>query len=155
MHSFNIFNTWVIFFHAVLVSNAQYHCKMQRIDSFGISVRISVFFFSPLQFVQLILDLYFMTAKVHYLTPTCLLASLKFLLSLNLVTKVICAEQCSGRCKGFKPMDCCNEHCAAGCTGPKPTDCLVRNTCVQMRQINFPTFHCLLIYHLPHTVCYM
>ncbi|CAM4595889.1 unnamed protein product [Leuciscus chuanchicus] len=40
------------------------------------------------------------------------------------MTKVICAEQCSGRCKGLKPMDCCNEHCAAGCTGPKPTDCL-------------------------------
>uniref|UniRef100_A0A8C2JK05 Receptor protein-tyrosine kinase n=1 Tax=Cyprinus carpio TaxID=7962 RepID=A0A8C2JK05_CYPCA len=42
------------------------------------------------------------------------------------MTKVICAEQCSGRCKGPKPIDCCNEHCAAGCTGPKPTDCLVR-----------------------------
>uniref|UniRef100_A0A673INN7 Receptor protein-tyrosine kinase n=1 Tax=Sinocyclocheilus rhinocerous TaxID=307959 RepID=A0A673INN7_9TELE len=40
------------------------------------------------------------------------------------LTKVICAEQCSGRCKGPKPIDCCNEHCAAGCTGPKPTDCL-------------------------------
>uniref|UniRef100_A0A8C1VUB4 Receptor protein-tyrosine kinase n=1 Tax=Cyprinus carpio TaxID=7962 RepID=A0A8C1VUB4_CYPCA len=39
---------------------------------------------------------------------------------------VICAEQCSGRCKGPKPIDCCNEHCAAGCTGPRPTDCLVR-----------------------------
>uniref|UniRef100_A0A8C1VVZ9 Receptor protein-tyrosine kinase n=1 Tax=Cyprinus carpio TaxID=7962 RepID=A0A8C1VVZ9_CYPCA len=37
---------------------------------------------------------------------------------------VICAEQCSGRCKGPKPIDCCNEHCAAGCTGPRPTDCL-------------------------------
>ncbi|XP_065126013.1 epidermal growth factor receptor isoform X10 [Paramisgurnus dabryanus] len=40
------------------------------------------------------------------------------------LTKVICAEQCSGRCKGPKPDDCCNEHCAAGCTGPKPTNCL-------------------------------
>ncbi|XP_051983795.1 epidermal growth factor receptor-like isoform X1 [Xyrauchen texanus] len=40
------------------------------------------------------------------------------------MTKVICAEQCSGRCKGEKPIDCCNEHCAAGCSGPKPTDCL-------------------------------
>ncbi|XP_026062579.1 epidermal growth factor receptor isoform X2 [Carassius auratus] len=40
------------------------------------------------------------------------------------MTKVICAEQCSGRCKGPKPIDCCNEHCAAGCTGPRPTDCL-------------------------------
>uniref|UniRef100_A0A8C1VUK8 Receptor protein-tyrosine kinase n=1 Tax=Cyprinus carpio TaxID=7962 RepID=A0A8C1VUK8_CYPCA len=42
------------------------------------------------------------------------------------MTRVICAEQCSGRCKGPKPIDCCNEHCAAGCTGPRPTDCLVR-----------------------------
>lgn len=40
------------------------------------------------------------------------------------MTKVICAEQCSGRCKGPRPIDCCNENCAAGCTGPKPTDCL-------------------------------
>ncbi|KTG36051.1 hypothetical protein cypCar_00030432 [Cyprinus carpio] len=40
------------------------------------------------------------------------------------MTRVICAEQCSGRCKGPKPIDCCNEHCAAGCTGPRPTDCL-------------------------------
>ncbi|KAL2097311.1 hypothetical protein ACEWY4_006518 [Coilia grayii] len=40
------------------------------------------------------------------------------------LTKVICAEQCSGRCKGRQPNDCCNEYCAAGCTGPRPTDCL-------------------------------
>ncbi|XP_018613223.2 epidermal growth factor receptor isoform X2 [Scleropages formosus] len=40
------------------------------------------------------------------------------------LTKLTCAEQCSGRCKGPKPSDCCNEHCAAGCTGPKATDCL-------------------------------
>ncbi|XP_047662260.1 epidermal growth factor receptor isoform X1 [Tachysurus fulvidraco] len=39
-------------------------------------------------------------------------------------TKLTCAEQCSGRCKGPKPSDCCNEHCASGCTGPRPTDCL-------------------------------
>ncbi|KAK2868274.1 hypothetical protein Q7C36_000145 [Tachysurus vachellii] len=39
-------------------------------------------------------------------------------------TKLKCAEQCSGRCKGPKPSDCCNEHCASGCTGPRPTDCL-------------------------------
>ncbi|XP_053507801.1 epidermal growth factor receptor [Ictalurus furcatus] len=39
-------------------------------------------------------------------------------------TKLVCAEQCSGRCKGPKPSDCCNEHCASGCTGPRPTDCL-------------------------------
>ncbi|XP_066511540.1 epidermal growth factor receptor-like isoform X1 [Hoplias malabaricus] len=39
-------------------------------------------------------------------------------------TKLTCAEQCSGRCKGTKPSDCCNEHCASGCTGPRPKDCL-------------------------------
>ncbi|XP_076014086.1 melanoma receptor tyrosine-protein kinase-like isoform X2 [Genypterus blacodes] len=39
-------------------------------------------------------------------------------------TKLHCAEQCSRRCHGTKPIDCCNEHCAAGCTGPRPTDCL-------------------------------
>lgn len=41
------------------------------------------------------------------------------------VTKLLCAEQCSWRCRGPKPVDCCNEHCAAGCTGPRATDCLV------------------------------
>uniref|UniRef100_A0A8C1X676 Receptor protein-tyrosine kinase n=1 Tax=Cyprinus carpio TaxID=7962 RepID=A0A8C1X676_CYPCA len=40
------------------------------------------------------------------------------------VTRLNCAEQCSRRCKGPKPIDCCSEHCAAGCTGPQPTDCL-------------------------------
>ncbi|XP_023671370.2 epidermal growth factor receptor isoform X1 [Paramormyrops kingsleyae] len=40
------------------------------------------------------------------------------------LTRLICAEQCSGRCKGPKPSDCCNEYCASGCTGPKSTDCL-------------------------------
>uniref|UniRef100_A0A4W6CT20 Receptor protein-tyrosine kinase n=1 Tax=Lates calcarifer TaxID=8187 RepID=A0A4W6CT20_LATCA len=39
-------------------------------------------------------------------------------------TKLQCAEQCSRRCRGPKPIDCCNEHCAAGCTGPRATDCL-------------------------------
>ncbi|XP_069033669.1 melanoma receptor tyrosine-protein kinase-like [Embiotoca jacksoni] len=40
------------------------------------------------------------------------------------LTKLLCAEQCSRRCRGPKPMDCCNEHCAAGCFGPRATDCL-------------------------------
>uniref|UniRef100_A0A8C7LAC2 Receptor protein-tyrosine kinase n=1 Tax=Oncorhynchus kisutch TaxID=8019 RepID=A0A8C7LAC2_ONCKI len=44
-------------------------------------------------------------------------------------TKLTCAEQCSGRCRGPKPSDCCNEHCAAGCTGPRPTECLDDGTC--------------------------
>ncbi|CAN9506093.1 unnamed protein product [Ophioblennius macclurei] len=39
-------------------------------------------------------------------------------------SKLLCAEQCSERCRGPKPIDCCNEHCAAGCTGPRATDCL-------------------------------
>uniref|UniRef100_A0A3Q2SU24 Receptor protein-tyrosine kinase n=2 Tax=Fundulus heteroclitus TaxID=8078 RepID=A0A3Q2SU24_FUNHE len=39
-------------------------------------------------------------------------------------TKLLCAEQCSRRCRGPNPADCCNEHCAAGCTGPRATDCL-------------------------------
>ncbi|XP_074484735.1 melanoma receptor tyrosine-protein kinase-like [Sebastes fasciatus] len=39
-------------------------------------------------------------------------------------TRLQCAEQCSRRCRGPKPIDCCNEHCAAGCSGPRATDCL-------------------------------
>ncbi|KAM4534179.1 melanoma receptor tyrosine-protein kinase-like [Odontesthes bonariensis] len=39
-------------------------------------------------------------------------------------TKLLCAEQCSKRCRGPTLADCCNEHCAAGCTGPKATECL-------------------------------
>ncbi|KAJ8337323.1 hypothetical protein SKAU_G00385430 [Synaphobranchus kaupii] len=51
------------------------------------------------------------------------------------LTKLNCAEQCSRRCKGPRPIDCCNEHCAGGCTGPRPSDCLAcrafqdRGTC--------------------------
>ncbi|KAL7976884.1 hypothetical protein Chor_008833, partial [Crotalus horridus] len=40
------------------------------------------------------------------------------------VTKIDCAAQCSGRCKGRLPSDCCHTQCAAGCTGPKESDCL-------------------------------
>ncbi|KAI3355585.1 hypothetical protein L3Q82_018406 [Scortum barcoo] len=40
------------------------------------------------------------------------------------LTKLQCADQCSKRCRGPKPIDCCNENCAAGCTGPRATDCL-------------------------------
>ncbi|XP_068200038.1 melanoma receptor tyrosine-protein kinase-like isoform X2 [Antennarius striatus] len=40
------------------------------------------------------------------------------------ITKLQCAKQCSGRCRGPDPIHCCNEHCAAGCTGPRATDCL-------------------------------
>ncbi|XP_067233336.1 epidermal growth factor receptor-like [Chanodichthys erythropterus] len=40
------------------------------------------------------------------------------------LTRLNCAEQCSRRCRGPKPIDCCSEHCAAGCTGPRATDCL-------------------------------
>ncbi|XP_058930551.2 epidermal growth factor receptor isoform X2 [Kogia breviceps] len=41
------------------------------------------------------------------------------------LTKVICAQQCSGRCRGGSPSDCCHSQCAAGCTGPRESDCLV------------------------------
>nr|XP_060637542.1 epidermal growth factor receptor [Anolis sagrei ordinatus] len=42
----------------------------------------------------------------------------------QILTKIGCAEQCSGRCKGKLPSDCCHTQCAAGCTGPKESDCL-------------------------------
>ncbi|XP_020836941.1 epidermal growth factor receptor isoform X1 [Phascolarctos cinereus] len=41
------------------------------------------------------------------------------------LTKTICAQQCSGRCRGSSPSDCCHNQCAAGCTGPRESDCLV------------------------------
>ncbi|XP_069504397.1 epidermal growth factor receptor [Ambystoma mexicanum] len=40
-------------------------------------------------------------------------------------TKLICAQQCSGRCRGRMPNDCCHTQCASGCTGPRESDCLV------------------------------
>ncbi|XP_072858658.2 epidermal growth factor receptor isoform X1 [Pogona vitticeps] len=40
------------------------------------------------------------------------------------ITKIDCAAQCSGRCKGTLPSDCCHTQCAAGCTGPRESDCL-------------------------------
>ncbi|KAH0627149.1 hypothetical protein JD844_002588 [Phrynosoma platyrhinos] len=42
----------------------------------------------------------------------------------QILTKVDCAAQCSGRCKGTLPSDCCHTQCAAGCTGPRESDCL-------------------------------
>ncbi|KTG47417.1 hypothetical protein cypCar_00017424 [Cyprinus carpio] len=49
-------------------------------------------------------------------------------------TRLNCAEQCSRRCKGPKPIDCCSEHCAAGCTGPRPTDCLGLFFCSRLQR---------------------
>ncbi|XP_018426750.1 PREDICTED: epidermal growth factor receptor-like [Nanorana parkeri] len=43
----------------------------------------------------------------------------------QLLTKLNCAQECPGRCRGPKPSDCCHSQCAAGCTGPKASDCLV------------------------------
>ncbi|XP_072858661.2 epidermal growth factor receptor-like [Pogona vitticeps] len=40
------------------------------------------------------------------------------------ITKIDCAAQCSGRCRGTLPCDCCHAQCAAGCTGPRDSDCL-------------------------------
>ncbi|XP_064414302.1 epidermal growth factor receptor [Latimeria chalumnae] len=44
--------------------------------------------------------------------------------SCQTLTKLICAQQCSGRCRGPAPSDCCHNQCAAGCTGPWESDCL-------------------------------
>lgn len=41
------------------------------------------------------------------------------------LTRIICAQQCSRRCRGRSPSDCCHNQCAAGCTGPRESDCLV------------------------------
>lgn len=46
-------------------------------------------------------------------------------LDCSTVTKLICADQCSHRCKGPKPIDCCNGDCAGGCTGPYASECFV------------------------------
>uniref|UniRef100_A0A3B3RXH6 Receptor protein-tyrosine kinase n=1 Tax=Paramormyrops kingsleyae TaxID=1676925 RepID=A0A3B3RXH6_9TELE len=66
------------------------------------------------------------TSKSEKCDPTCLNGSCWAPGKENCqtLTRLICAEQCSGRCKGPKPSDCCNEYCASGCTGPKSTDCL-------------------------------
>ncbi|XP_075068624.1 epidermal growth factor receptor isoform X2 [Mixophyes fleayi] len=42
----------------------------------------------------------------------------------QILSKLNCAQQCSGRCRGPMPSDCCHAQCAAGCTGPKEKDCL-------------------------------
>lgn len=42
----------------------------------------------------------------------------------QILTKIICPQQCPGRCRGPNPSDCCHSQCAAGCTGPTETDCL-------------------------------
>uniref|UniRef100_A0A8C6WLY2 Receptor protein-tyrosine kinase n=1 Tax=Neogobius melanostomus TaxID=47308 RepID=A0A8C6WLY2_9GOBI len=39
-------------------------------------------------------------------------------------SRLICADQCSHRCRGPGPSDCCHDECAAGCTGPHATHCL-------------------------------
>ncbi|OXB74339.1 UNVERIFIED_CONTAM: hypothetical protein H355_014552 [Colinus virginianus] len=52
------------------------------------------------------------------------LTVLDFASNLSSLTKVICAQQCSGRCRGKVPSDCCHNQCAAGCTGPRESDCL-------------------------------
>uniref|UniRef100_A0A8C5EMT5 Receptor protein-tyrosine kinase n=1 Tax=Gouania willdenowi TaxID=441366 RepID=A0A8C5EMT5_GOUWI len=41
----------------------------------------------------------------------------------QILTKTVCAPQCSGRCFGRNPSDCCHNECAGGCTGPLDTDC--------------------------------
>ncbi|XP_075036420.1 receptor tyrosine-protein kinase erbB-4 isoform X1 [Mixophyes fleayi] len=39
------------------------------------------------------------------------------------LTKIVCAEQCDGRCYGPYVSNCCHRECAGGCMGPKDTDC--------------------------------
>ncbi|XP_073534291.1 epidermal growth factor receptor-like [Phyllobates terribilis] len=53
--------------------------------------------------------------------------------SCQILTKLICAQQCPGRCRGPEASDCCHSQCAAGCTGPKETDCLA---CLKFRDGN-------------------
>ncbi|KAL4646176.1 receptor tyrosine-protein kinase erbB-3-like [Arapaima gigas] len=45
--------------------------------------------------------------------------------SCQILTKTVCAPQCSGRCFGTSPSQCCHMECAGGCTGPQDTDCFV------------------------------
>ncbi|XP_044532293.1 epidermal growth factor receptor [Gracilinanus agilis] len=66
------------------------------------------------------------------------------------LTKTICAQQCSGRCRGSSPSDCCHNQCAAGCTGPRESDCLVcrkfrdeatcKDNCPSLLQYNPTTY---------------
>ncbi|KAM9752979.1 receptor tyrosine-protein kinase erbB-3b [Menidia menidia] len=41
----------------------------------------------------------------------------------QILTKMVCAPQCNGRCFGTSPRDCCHIECAAGCKGPLDVDC--------------------------------
>uniref|UniRef100_A0A3Q2TW53 receptor protein-tyrosine kinase n=1 Tax=Fundulus heteroclitus TaxID=8078 RepID=A0A3Q2TW53_FUNHE len=41
----------------------------------------------------------------------------------QILTKMVCAPQCNGRCFGRSPRDCCHIECAAGCKGPLDEDC--------------------------------
>uniref|UniRef100_A0A1A7X1Q7 Receptor protein-tyrosine kinase n=1 Tax=Iconisemion striatum TaxID=60296 RepID=A0A1A7X1Q7_9TELE len=41
----------------------------------------------------------------------------------QILTKMVCAPQCNGRCFGTSPRDCCHIECAAGCQGPLEVDC--------------------------------
>lgn len=67
------------------------------------------------------------------------------------VTKLICAQQCSGRCRGKSPSDCCHNQCAAGCTGPRESDCLVRPASCSLHSMVWglqalgaaPNHHCM------------
>ncbi|KAM8967049.1 epidermal growth factor receptor [Pelodytes ibericus] len=66
------------------------------------------------------------------------------------LTKIICAQQCSGRCRGRVPSDCCHSQCASGCTGPKEKDCLAcrrfrdgetcKESCPQLQLYNPSTY---------------
>ncbi|XP_043919333.1 epidermal growth factor receptor-like [Protopterus annectens] len=66
------------------------------------------------------------------------------------LTKLICAQQCPGRCRGRELNDCCHVQCAAGCRGPRDHDCLscrmfkdedtCKESCPPLMIYNYQTF---------------
>ncbi|KAL1020893.1 hypothetical protein UPYG_G00006070 [Umbra pygmaea] len=63
----------------------------------------------------------------------------------QILTKTVCAPQCSRRCFGTSPRDCCHIECAGGCTGPTDKDCFA---CVHFNDSGACVQHC------PQTLIY-
>ncbi|KPP72367.1 receptor tyrosine-protein kinase erbB-3-like [Scleropages formosus] len=57
----------------------------------------------------------------------------------QILTKTLCALQCSGRCFGTSPSQCCHMECAGGCTGAQNTDCFI---CRQFNDSGSCVPHC-------------
>uniref|UniRef100_A0A6Q2WXX6 Receptor protein-tyrosine kinase n=1 Tax=Esox lucius TaxID=8010 RepID=A0A6Q2WXX6_ESOLU len=66
-------------------------------------------------------------------------------LSTAVLTKMVCAPQCTGRCFGTSPRDCCHVECAGGCNGPTNMDCFA---CVHVNDSGSCVLQC------PHTRIY-